>query len=55
MKISVRFIIDTLLRSLRLLGLQACDEAMARNRDRLAVKKAPLPFREPAQDKAEQP
>ena len=38
MNFSMRFIFETLLRSLRLVGLQACEQALAKKRDGLLLK-----------------
>lgn len=38
MNFSMRFIFEALLRSLRLVGLQACEQALSRKRDGLFFK-----------------
>lgn len=38
MNFSMRFIFETLLRSLRFVGLQACEQALSQKRDNLFLK-----------------
>lgn len=40
MNFSMRFLFETLLRSLRLIGLQACEQALSDKRDSLFLKAA---------------
>ena len=52
MKFSIGFLFETLLRSLRLLGLQACEGALSKNRDNLFTQRNKIrtPDTKPDQD-----
>lgn len=54
MNFSMRFIFEALLRSLRLVGLQACEQALSQKRDNLFLKNSePKPAVAPEQDNKE--
>lgn len=54
MNFSMRFIFEALLRSLRLVGLQACEQALSQKRDNLFLKSGePKPTVAPEQDNKE--
>lgn len=42
MKLSLRLMFEALLRGLRLVGLQACEDALTNNRNRIFLKNQPL-------------
>lgn len=42
MKLSLRLMFEALLRGLRLVGLQACEDALTNNRNRIFLKSQPL-------------